>query len=87
MLFQYLSERGGFGAIVSNLTQITRDTGPLSNGLNGFQGSAWGAGPIVMYVAKLKNPGVILQLRWINEFEVTNMTKGNMFLLGLTIKL
>jgi hypothetical protein len=46
-----------------------------------------GAGPIVMYVAKLKNPGVILQLRWINEFEVTNLTKGNMFLLGLTIKL
>ena len=87
MLFQYLSERSGFGVIVSNLTQITRDTGPLSNVLNGFQGSAWGAGPIVMYVAKLENPGVILQLRWINEFEVTNMTKGNMFLLGLTIKL
>jgi hypothetical protein len=87
MLFQYLSERAGFGAIVSNLTQITRDTGPLSNVLNGFRGSAWGAGPIVMYVAKLKNPGVIVQLRWINEFEVTNMTKGNMFLLGLTIKL
>jgi hypothetical protein len=87
MLFQYLSERAGFGAIVSNLTQITRDTGPLSNVLNGFQGSAWGTGPIVMYVAKLKNPGVIVQLRWINEFEVTNMTKGNMFLLGLTIKL
>jgi hypothetical protein len=87
MLFQYLSERAGFGAIISNLTQITRDTGPLSNVLNGFQGSAWGAGPVVMYVAKLKNPGVIVQLRWINEFEVTNMTKGNMFLLGLTIKL
>jgi hypothetical protein len=87
MIFQYLSERGGFGAVVSNVTQITRDSGPLSNVLNGFQGSAWGAGPMVMYVAKLKNPGVILQLRWINEFEVTNLTKGNMFLLGLTIKL
>jgi hypothetical protein len=46
-----------------------------------------GAGPIVMYVARPKNPGVILQLRWVNEFEVTNMTKGNMFLLGLIIKL
>jgi len=40
-----------------------------------------------MYVAKLKNPGVILQLRWVNEFEVTKMMKGNIFLLGLTIKL
>jgi hypothetical protein len=76
MLFQYLSERCGFGAVVSNLTQISKDSGPLSNVLNGFQGSAWGAGPIVMYVVKPKNPGVILQLRWVNEFEVTNMTKG-----------
>jgi hypothetical protein len=42
MLFQYLSERVGFGAIVSNLTQISKDSGPLSNLLNGFQGSAWG---------------------------------------------
>jgi hypothetical protein len=40
-----------------------------------------------MCVVKSKNPGVIVQLRWVNEFEVTNMTKGNMFLLGLTIKL
>jgi hypothetical protein len=76
MFFQYLSERGGFGAIVSNVTQISKDTGPLSNLLNRFQGSAWGAGPIVMYVAKLKNPGVILQLLWINEFEVTNHDEG-----------
>jgi hypothetical protein len=59
MLFQYLSERGGFGAVVSNVTQITKDSGPLSNVLNGLQGRAWGAGPIVMYVAKLKNPGVV----------------------------
>jgi hypothetical protein len=28
MLVQYLSKKFGFGAIVSNLTQITNDTGP-----------------------------------------------------------
>src|SRR5204863_1672249 len=29
MALQYLSKRFGFGAVVSNVTQITRDTGPL----------------------------------------------------------
>jgi hypothetical protein len=87
MLVQYLSKRFGFGAIVSNLTQINRDTGPLSNVLHGFQGGAWGAGPMVLYVAKPKNPGVILQFRWVPEFAVTNLLKGNTLLLGLTLQL
>jgi hypothetical protein len=30
MVIQYLSERFGFGAIGSNLTQVTRDRGPSS---------------------------------------------------------
>ena len=87
MLVQYLSKRFGFGAIVSNLTQINRDTGPLSNVLRGFQGGAWGAGPMVLYVAKPKNPGVILQFRWVPEFAVTNLLKGNTLLVGLTLQL
>jgi hypothetical protein len=87
MFFQYLSERGGFGAIVSNVTQINKDTGPPSNVTNGFQGGAWGAGPIVMYVVKTKDPRLIFQLRSVREFEVTNMLRGNMFMLGLTLKL
>jgi hypothetical protein len=40
-----------------------------------------------MYVVKPKNPGAILQLRWVNEFEVTNLAKGKVFLVGLTMKL
>jgi hypothetical protein len=87
MLFQYLSARGGFGAILSNETQLVRDRGPLADRLNGFQGHAWGAGPFVMYVAKVKHPGVILQFRWIPEFGVTNLLNGNTFLLGITLKL
>ena len=35
-----------------------------------------GVGPPALYVAKLENPGVVLQLRWVNEFEVTNLLKG-----------
>ena len=48
MLVQYLSKTFGFGAIVSNLTQITNDSGPLSKQLHGFEGRAWGAGPMVL---------------------------------------
>ena len=87
MVIQYLSKRFGFGVIGSNLTQITNDRGRVANVLHGFEGRAWGVGPMVLYVAKVEKPGVIVQLRWVNEFEVTNLLKGNMFLLGLTLKL
>ena len=86
MVIQYLSERVGFGAIGANVTQITNDRGPVADVLHGFQGRAWGVGPIALYVAKVEKPGVILQLRWINEFKVTNLMKGNAFLFGLTLK-
>ena len=87
MVIQYLSKKVGFGVIGSNLTQITDDTGPVAAVLHGFQGRAWGIGPMALYVAKLEKPGVVLQLRWINEFEVTNLLKGNAFVFGLTLKL
>jgi hypothetical protein len=43
---------------------------------HGFEGRAWGVGPIVLYVAKLQKPGLVLQARWANEFKVTNLLKG-----------
>jgi hypothetical protein len=87
MLMQYLSKRFGFGAIVSNITQITNDTGHLANVLHGFEGRAWGAGPVVLYVAKAQKPGVTVQFRWVPEFAVTNLMKGSTLLLGLTLQL
>jgi hypothetical protein len=87
MLVQYLSKRAGIGAIVSNLTQITNDTGPLTDQLHGFQGRAWGAGPMALYVIKPGKPGVTLQFRWVPEFAVTNLVKGNTLLLGFTFQL
>jgi hypothetical protein len=87
MVIQYLSKRVGLGVIGSNLTQITNDRGPVAAVLHGFEGRAWGVGPMVLYVAKVEKPGVIVQLRWVNEFEVTNLLKGNAFVLGLTLKL
>jgi hypothetical protein len=87
MVIQYLSKRAGIGVIGSKLKQITNDTGPVADFLHGFQGSAWGAGALVFYVAKVEKPGVIFQLRWINEFEVTNLMKGNAFMFGLSLKM
>jgi hypothetical protein len=86
MLFQYLSSRGGIGAILSNVTQINKDRGPLADQLNGFQGGAWGAGPIVVWAVREKDPGLALQFRWISQFGVTNMLKGNTLMLGLTYR-
>ena len=86
MATQYLSKRFGFGAIVSNITQITNDTGPLADLLHGFEGRAWGAGPMVLYVAKPEKPGIMVQLRWVPEFGVTNLMKGNTLLLGMTMQ-
>jgi hypothetical protein len=87
MAIRHLSKRVGVGAIGSNLTQITTDQGPLAGLLKGFQGRSWGAGPIVTYVAKIEKPELLLQLRWVNEFKVTNLLKGNSFMFGLTLKL
>jgi hypothetical protein len=86
MAIQHFSERVGVGVIGSNLTQITNDSGPIADLLHGFQGRAWGVGPMVLYVAKVEKPGVFLQLRWINEFAVTNLLKGNTLMLGVTMK-
>ncbi len=87
MLLKYFARnRFGAGAIVGNLTQITDDTGVLANQLHGFRGRAWGAGPTALYVVKRANPAVLLQVRVVPEFAVTNLTQGITLLLGLTFK-
>jgi len=55
MVIQHLSERVGFGVIGSNLTQITNDTGPIANFLHGFEGRAWGIGPMAFTWRKSKS--------------------------------
>jgi len=87
MVIQYLSKKVGVGAIGSNLTQITNDRGPAADLVQGYEGRASGVGPIAFYVAKLEKPGVIFQRRWINEFKVTHLLKGNVFMVGITLRL
>jgi hypothetical protein len=81
------NKRAGVGAIVSDLTQITPDKGPLADILHGFEGQKWGAGPIILYTAKREKPGLTLSLRWINEFKVTNMLKGNALMAAVSLSL
>jgi hypothetical protein len=66
-VIQYLSQRAGIGAIGSNLTQLTKDRGPVADLLHGFEGRASAVGPIVFYVAKVEKPEVVLQFRWVNS--------------------
>jgi hypothetical protein len=88
MAIKYFGKkRGGIGAVIANQTQITDDSGPLAQTLNGFSGRKWGVGPTVIYTARADNPGVTFQFRWINEFHVTNMLKGNIFMAGVYFKL
>ena len=88
MVLKYASKnRVGFGGILSNMTQLNNDTGPLADVLHGLQGRAWGSGPVALYVARHENPGVTIQFRWVREFAVKNLLKGDVLFLGLTIKL
>jgi hypothetical protein len=88
MVIKYFGKkRVGIGAIGTNLTQITPDTGPLAATLNGFEGRTSAVGPMALYVARVKKPGVTVQLRWMNQFFVTNMLKANIFMAGLSLSL
>jgi len=51
-----MTTRIGLGAIGSNLTQITSDTGTIANVFHGFEGQASGVGALALYVAKVETP-------------------------------
>ena len=54
------------GLVVGTVQQLGKDSGPLAEGLNGFVGRDWAAGPIATYDTRLsgKTP-MSLSLRWI----------------------
>ena len=58
MIIQYLSERVGFGAIGSDLTQVTRDKGPIADVLHGFE--ALYIGSVVAIISRV---AMLLALR------------------------
>jgi hypothetical protein len=86
MVIQYLSERVGFRVIGSNLTQLNNDKGPLPTYCTASK-AARGVSAPWPFTFKVEKPGVVLQLRWLNEFEVTNLIKGSTLELGITLML
>ena len=54
------------GLVVGTVQQLGKDSGPLAEGLNGFVGRDWAAGPIATYDTRLsgKTP-MSLSLRWV----------------------
>lgn len=74
----------GVGAIFGWIEQTTDDKGRLADRLNGFQGRALGAGPILTYDKKLsKTSGISASLRGIYEFDVKNRPEGEAYQLAV----
>ena len=48
---------------------------------------AWGAGPMILYVVRAEKPEVTFQFRWVPQFDVMNLVKGNTLLIGMTFKM
>jgi hypothetical protein len=55
----------GAGVVLGTVQQLGDDHGDLADGLDGFKGRDWAAGPIVTYDSKLGTSSLSLGLRWI----------------------
>lgn len=74
----------GVGAVFGLIEQTTDDKGRLADRLNGFQGRALGAGPIITYDKMLsKTSGISASLRGVYEFDVKNRPKGEAYQFSL----
>jgi hypothetical protein len=72
-------QKVGLGAVFGWIEQITDDSGPIADPLDGFQGRAFGVGPIMTASTKLGE----MSLRWVSEFDTTNRPDGNAFQFSL----
>ena len=76
----------GFGAIGSWIEQLTDDSGPTADRLNGFSGRAFGVGPIVTYSTKVGKSHLDFNARWVHEFENSKRPEGDLFQVSGTLK-
>jgi hypothetical protein len=74
----------GLGAVFGWIEQTTDDEGRLAERLNGFQGRALGAGPILTYDKKLsESTAISASLRGVYEFDVKNRPEGDAYQLTI----
>ena len=69
----------GFGGIGSWIQQLTDDSGPTADKLNGFVGQAFGVGPIVTYSTMVGKSHLDFNARFVHEFENRKRSEGNLF--------
>ena len=78
----------GFGVAGGWIQQLSDDTGPIAEKLNGFVGHSLGLGPAISYSkAWSKENKVALTLRWLKEFDVKNRIEGEPLELNVSISL
>jgi hypothetical protein len=79
----------GFGAGVVGawIQQISKDTGPTADKLNGFEGHSLGIGPMFSYTKKWQGGQAEVDFRWVHEFDVKNRLDGEPLMLTLTVSL
>jgi hypothetical protein len=69
----------GVGVVGGWIQQIGDDSGGIADlpAIAGAHGHSVGIGPIVTWSGKLSNTPVSANLRWVNEFDVSDRPKGN----------
>lgn len=75
----------GIGGVGGWITQVTDDSGPLADRLDGFRGHALALGPTLTYQGKWGNSTVALSARWLKEFNVDRRTKGDPIMATVSI--
>jgi hypothetical protein len=76
----------GIGVIGSWLQQLSDDKGTTADRLNGFEGRAFGVGPILTYSTKVGKSHLDFNARWVHEFENRNRPEGDLFQLSGNLK-
>ena len=86
MLIKRCKNGFGFGVIGSWIQQLTDDSGPTADRLNGFSGQAFGVGPIVTYLTKVGKSHLDCNVRYVHEFENSNRPEGDLFQFSANLK-
>ncbi|UHQ19510.1 transporter [Lysobacter sp. KIS68-7] len=75
----------GVGGIAGWIEQVTDDSGPLADRLDGFKGHSLAIGPTVSYQQKWGDRTVAFSARWLKEFNVERRTKGEPIMLTASV--
>ena len=86
-LVKHFSNGWGVGGVAAWIEQVSDDSGPLAERLDGFRGRAWALGPTVSYQRKHGEKTFALSARWLHEFGVRRRLAGNPLMITGSITL